>query len=262
MKLTVGFTIASLVSVLCCSGCATSPTGRRQANLVSDDQTRQMGDQAWTEVRAKYKETSDQAVRDFVNKVAARVIAAGSLAKEKWDVIAFDSKEVNAFALPGGHIGVFTGIIPVAGNEAGLATVLAHETGHVIARHSQERVSDELVSQGLMGVVGAVIGNPAAHPAVMSALGLGAQVGFLLPFSRSQEAEADHEGLLIMSQAGYDPNEAISFWNRMVAANPGEPPAFLSDHPATSDRIAALKARAGRRSRPAPARVAARPPAA
>lgn len=231
-----------LAALLGFTSCATSPTGRERINIVPDAQIEELGQQAWIEVKKRYPLSYDQATIDFVNNVAKKVIAAGPLASSKWDVQVFDSKEINAFALPGGHIGVFSGLIPITKNEAGLATVLAHETGHVIAKHANERASDEILTQGALELAKLAIGqgSPLNGP-LMAALGLGAQVGVLLPFSRAQESEADHIGLFIMSKAGYSPNEAIRFWDRMMSASPNEPPAFLSDHPASRDRVANLK---------------------
>lgn len=220
------------------TACATSPTGRKQVSLVSDDQLKQLGDQAWTETKQKYKPVSDPAVREFANQVASRIIKASGKADEHWDVEVFDSKESNAFALPGGHIGVFAGILPVAGNEAGLATVLGHEVGHVLSKHSAERVSQETLAQGALDIVSVVLGGGATHNAVMGALGLGAQYGVLLPYSRTQELEADQIGLILMAEAGYNPNEALNFWQRMATQSAGQaPPEFLSSHPSDATRI-------------------------
>lgn len=221
--------------------CATSPTGRKQMAFVSEAQLTEMGDQAWAETKKATPETKDQATKDFVNNVARQVVATTPLAGEKWDLTVFESKEINAFALPGGHIGVFTGILPVAENAAALAAVLGHEIGHVTANHHAERVSEQLVANGVLSGASIVLGGQ-NHNVLMAALGLGAQVGFLLPYSRQQESEADAIGLQYMAQAGYDPHEAIALWERMQKATEGqEPPAFMSSHPPTAERIAKLK---------------------
>ncbi|MGZ6311310.1 MAG: M48 family metallopeptidase, partial [Bdellovibrionota bacterium] len=161
---------------------------------------------------------------------------------DKWDVVVFKSDQVNAFALPGGHIGVYDGIFKAAKSDGQLATVLAHEIGHVIAHHGSERVSQQELVQGAEGLAGALLigpGNPNSQ-ILMGALGLAGTVGIELPFSRTQESEADLIGLDLMSRSGFDPHEAIALWNNMLAQSQGEPPVFLSDHPATKDRIVAL----------------------
>ncbi len=230
-----------IMTLLFTFACATSPTGRRELHLIPDSQMSVMGGQAWEQILQKYPRSTNAADIKFVNDVAKRVIAASPMAKEKWDVVLFDSKQVNAFALPGGHIGVFSGLLPVAQDEAGLATVLAHETGHVLAKHGDERASHQLAAQGALAIASSALGTSEFHDALMSALGLGTQVGVLLPFSRTQEAEADQLGIDLMAKAGYDPRQAVAFWQRMIKASPGEPPEFLSDHPASSERVAALQ---------------------
>lgn len=203
-----------------------------------------MGDQAWQELIAKTPESKDAAAKAFVEKVARRVVASSSLADKKWDVRVFESKDVNAFALPGsqgGYIGVFTGLLPVAGDEAGLATVIGHEVGHVLAQHSAERVSNELLAQGALSVASGAFGSSALKGPIMAALGMGTQVGILLPYSRAQESESDEIGFMMMAKSGYDPNAALSFWERMAKSSGATPPSILSSHPATGDRITHLK---------------------
>lgn len=234
-------TVVLLLAMGLLSGCSTSPTGRRQTQVVPDSQMSSMGDQAWAEMKSKIPPSTDQASQAFAEKVAKRLIDVSGASDQKWDVAVFQSDEVNAFALPGGHIGVFNGILPVAENEAGLATVLSHEVAHVLARHSGERASQQLIAQGALSTASAAFGSGQFHDPLMAALGLGAQVGIILPFSRAQEAEADELGFLMMAKAGYDPNEALTFWTRMSERSQGGPPTMLSEHPATSDRIAKLK---------------------
>ena len=224
------------------TACSQSPTGRRQLELVPESQVRQMGDQAWAELKQKTPESKNAAAKDFAHRVAARVVEATPLKGQPWDVVVFDSQQINAFALPGGHIGVYAGILPVAQNEAGLATVLGHEIGHVVANHSGERVSQEAVASGIVSEIGSAFGQSQYHNVLLGALGLGTQVGVLLPYSRKQESEADQIGLGYLAKAGYDPKEALAFWNRMKSSTGGhEPPAFLSDHPATDERIQRLR---------------------
>src|SRR2546426_1197613 len=149
-----------------------------------------------------------------------------------------------SFALPGGKIAVYTGIFPVAKNEAGLAAILGHEVTHALARHGAERMSQGLLAQIGLEAASIALGsgtNPAVGQATMAALGLGVNVGVLLPFSRAHESEADHIGLLLAAQAGYDPHEAIHVWERMEQLSKGQPPEFLSTHPGHGTRIKQLE---------------------
>ncbi|RMH08347.1 MAG: M48 family peptidase [Nitrospirae bacterium] len=215
-----------------------------------------MGEQAYAHVLEDPKITISTDPREVepVQRVAKRIIAAAKVSKYAerakkfaWEVTVIkDDKTKNAWALPGGKIAVYTGIFPVAKNEAGLAAVLGHEVVHALARHGAERMSQGLVAQfGLQAAsillsTGGGLG-PQMNRVVMQALGLGAQVGILLPFSRSHESEADYVGLLLAAQAGYDPREAIRLWQRMAAASEGQPPEFLSTHPSHETRIQNLQ---------------------
>lgn len=243
MQKTTTLAIITILSILCgAAACSSAPvTGRRQVDIVPDEQIEKMGDQAWAELRAKTPQTKDQSIKDFVTEIARQVVSASSYSKQKWDVAVFESKQVNAFALPGGHIGIYTGILPVAQNAAALAAVIGHEIGHVVARHHDERVSQQLIAQGVLSGASVAIGGK-YHDVLMGALGVGAQVGFLLPYSRKQETEADVIGLQFMAAAGYDPREAVALWKRMAAAGGGqEPPPFMSSHPPSGERIRKLE---------------------
>ena len=199
-----------------------------------------MGIQAYTEMKKETPVSLNQKLTAAVVDVGQR-IAKATGKDYKWDFTLFESKEVNAWCLPGGKVGVYTGIVPVAKTNAGLAAVLGHESGHAVANHGGERMSEQLVVTGAEITAQELLGgNSAKRQLSLAAIGLGAQVGFLLPFSRTQESEADEMGLTFMAKAGYDPREAISLWQRMATLG-GEPPALLSDHPASADREAALK---------------------
>ena len=228
--------------------CATVPiTGRSQLRLVSEQEEAQVGVQAFQELRQQevqkgrlLTEREDPAAHAWVKRVADRVIwASGLTDKYRWDYMIINApKTVNAAAIAGGRIIVYSGILPVAGSDAGLATVLGHETGHVMAHHTAERIS-----QGELVNVLAAAAGVAGGDLAMAAVGLGAQVGVLLPYSRAQESEADHIGLLLMAKAGYDPHEAVALWHRMEQASgaSGRGPEFLATHPNPGTRIANLE---------------------
>ncbi|MEX2492441.1 MAG: M48 family metallopeptidase [Nitrospirales bacterium] len=237
-------------------GCETNPyTNRSQVMVVPQSQAVQMGEQAFQEILSDPKTQVSQSSEDkeAVNRVAKRIIEAAKQSKYaesakafNWEVQVFkDDKTQNAFALPGGKIGVYTGIFPVAKNDAGLAAIMGHEVVHALARHGSERMSQEVLSQaGLTAAavgVGASGAGPLAGQAAMAALGLGAQVGVLLPFSRTHESEADYIGLLLAAAAGYDPQEAVRVWQRMQQGSEGAPPEFMSTHPSHDSRIARLQ---------------------
>jgi predicted Zn-dependent protease len=178
-----------------------------------------------------------------VECVADAVTAQIHSGPKKWEVTVFDKNEANAFALPGGKIGVYTGILKYAKDQDELATVLAHEVGHVLAKHANERVSTAFATQTGLQVIEALAGSAGSdRQNAMALLGLGAQVGVILPFSRTQETEADLLGLDLMSKAGFDPRASVQLWKHMSAAGGGGPE-ILSTHPANQSRIDALQDR-------------------
>lgn len=229
------------------TSCATAPvTGRSQLILTSPSQENEMGVTAFKEVLSTSTLSKNTRYNESVTRVGNRIAKVADTPAYDWDFkVIEDDDQINAFALPGGKVGVYTGILPVAETEAGLATVMAHEVAHVAARHGGERVSSGMLAQlGAVGISAALGGgDPYVREAVMQAYGLGANVGVLLPFSRGQESEADRIGLIYMAQAGYDPREAVAFWERMNAAvrGQGQPPEFLSTHPGYGTRINNLR---------------------
>ncbi len=228
------------------AACATVPfTHRHQLLFTSEGSENRMGYQAFQQIKQHYKICHDPEINALVQKVGRRLAAAAHRPDYRWEFVVFDSKEANAFCLPGGKVGVFTGILKYTKNEAGLATVLAHEVGHALARHAGERLSQGMLAQiGGIGL-GAALGgmSPVAGQAVMEGYSLGAQLGILLPYSRTQEYEADHIGLIIMAKAGYDPDQALAFWKRMMAKDKNaKMPQFLSDHPSDANRIKQIEA--------------------
>lgn len=239
------------------AGCETNPyTGRSQLLMSSVGQEMQMGAQAYNQIKTDPKMKLSQDPREIepVKRVAARIVEAAKrskyaeMAKQfQWEVsVIKDDKTANAFALPGGKMAVYTGIFPMAKTEAGLAAVMGHEVVHALARHGAERMSQgQLTNIGLQAAgaaIGLSGGNPMLGQATMAALGVGAQVGVLLPFSRKHESEADYIGILLAADAGYDPRESVALWERMAQSSGGGGPAeFLSTHPGHETRIDQLK---------------------
>ena len=230
--------VPALLAVLT-SACTTSPTGRRQLQLLSDEQLAEQGALAFAEMKEQVPTSRDRGAERYVRCVTDAVLGAlPESARRSWEVALFEEPTPNAFALPGGKIGVHTGLLQVASNQGQLATVLGHEVAHVIAGHSNERASREIATAGVIGVIGVVAGEGAGQIA-----GAGAQLGLLLPFSRTQESEADVIGLVYMSDAGFDPRESVALWRNMEKAGGGSPPQFLSTHPSGGTRIKDLEAR-------------------
>ncbi len=238
--------VLSLVAVaLVICACATSPLGRNQLVLFPASEISQMGAAAFQDIKKQTPVASGAKVNSYVDCVARNIISALPNGQpEQWEIKVFDKDEANAFALPGRKIGVYTGILDVAKNQSQLATVIGHEVGHVLSNHANERVSTNFVTQsGLQLAEIAVGANTPMKQQLFGLLGLGAQVGVLLPFSRTQEAEADLVGLDLMAKAGFDPRESVKLWQNMKAQGGEKQPAFLSTHPANDQRIAALENR-------------------
>ncbi len=228
------------------TGCSTVPvTGRHSFNLVPDSQANALGLEAYAKVKKDSKLITSGAQYDQVLRVGKRIAAVSDAPSFEWEFVLLDDpKTVNAFCLPGGKVAVYSGILPVTQDESGLAVVLAHEIGHAVARHGSERMTDDLALQlggaGLQQLLQTK--SPVMQQVVMTAFGVGTAVGVVLPFSRSQESEADHIGLVLMAKAGYDPQAAPAFWRRMIASSKGgAPPAFLSDHPSDEKRVQDLE---------------------
>lgn len=224
--------------------CATSPRGRKQLILMPGGQMSSMGAQAFDDMKQKIPIETDETVNSYVQCVAKPLAAqVTSQAPEGgWEVVVFRDDSANAFALPGGKIGVHTGLLRVAQTPDQLAAVVGHEIGHVIAQHGNERVSENVVAQlGLAGVGLAMSEKNKNYSLIMGALGLGAQFGVLLPHSRTQESEADIIGLEIMAKAGFNPSESVTLWQNMSKSTGGQPPEFMSTHPSHGTRIASLQ---------------------
>ncbi|MGH8468701.1 MAG: M48 family metallopeptidase [Gammaproteobacteria bacterium] len=228
--------IAVTVFALIAVACATSPTGRSQLRLVSDAQIAQMGATAFAALEQKTPRASNAKISRYVGCVAraiTRTVAPG----QRWEVRVFENKEVNAFALPGGKIGVYTGLLKVTENQDQLAAVIGHEVAHVIAGHSAARVSNDLAANLGASVLGSTTG---IDPQL---IGVGANLLLLLPYSRGDESEADVLGLQYMAQAGFDPREAPKLWVNMSRQGGPAPPQILSSHPSNDTRIRDLESR-------------------
>lgn len=251
------FIVVMSLTLLSLIGCQTNPyTGRSQLLMTSVSDEMKMGVQAYDQVKSDPKLRPSQDPREIepVKRIAARIVEAAKRSKYaamanqfQWEVTVIkDDKTANAFALPGGKMAVYTGIFPMAKTEAGLAAVMGHEVVHALARHGAERMSQNQLTNTTMQVVGAVAGAAGGGgmlgQATMAALGVGAQVGVLLPFSRKHESEADYIGILLAADAGYDPRESVALWERMgQASGGGGSSEFMSTHPSHETRIDQLK---------------------
>ena len=238
------------------AACSTVPiTGRSQLNLIPGSSMLSMSLQQYDQFLKERKVSSNQEQTATVKRVGANVQRAVEryfessgfgqhLNDYKWEFNLVEDKQVNAWCMPGGKVVVYTGILPVAKSDAGLAVVMGHEIAHAIAEHGNERMSQGLLTQmGGVALSTALSTKTAATQQLwMSVYGVGAQYGAILPYGRMQESEADHLGLIFMAMAGYDPNEAVPFWERMAAQKGGQaPPEFLSTHPSDATRIANIR---------------------
>lgn len=236
-----------LLLALGLTACATSPTGRNQLLIFSSTQLDEMGAQAFDGMKSETPVSQKASQNSYVQCVADTLLpfVPAGVYEGDWEVVVFNDDQVNAFALPGGKIGVYTGLLNVAKNQHQLAAVIGHEIGHVIAQHGNERMSQStLIEMGSQAVNQILAANEVPYnQAIMSGLGLGLQVGVQLPFSRAHESEADIIGLQLMALAGFDPRQSVELWQNMEAAAGGDRPAeILSTHPAPQTRIDNLQA--------------------
>lgn len=232
------------LGLLACVGCATSPTGRSQLLLFSSSQMETLGLQAFEQIRADKPISGDAGSSGYVTCVARAItdaLPAGQ--RDAWEVVVFEDEAANAFALPARKIGVYTGLLAVAENQDQLAAVLGHEVGHVLAAHSNERASQNTAASLALSTASVAFGDgSASSQLLLGALGVGAQYGVLLPFSRSHESEADIIGLELMARAGFDPTQSAELWRNMARASAGAPPEWASTHPSAETRIEDLEA--------------------
>lgn len=232
-------------------GCTTVPeTGRRQLMIISPQEETQMGLAAFQDVKTKEQISNNPKYNAQVQRVGQRIAASvgRELPNAQWEFVVFESDQINAFALPGGKVSVYTGLLKIVQSDDELAIVMGHEIAHVTSRHGAERTSQQLIAAGGTALAAAYLEtrhemDPTKRNLIVAGLGAGATYGVLMPYSRLQESEADSIGLRFAAGAGYDPRAAVTFWKRMSAATgkQGKPPVFLSDHPSDESRIANLE---------------------
>lgn len=228
-----------LSSTLALGGCATDGTGLG-INLVSEAQVNQMAAQSWQQLRQEAPVSDNARYQRRADRITTRVLRASGRDPGAWEVVVFEDDQVNAFALPGGKIGIYEGMMELATTDAQLAAVIGHEIAHNTEDHAVERVNSQAATQLGIGVAAAVIGGEQSN-AVAGLLGMGAQFGVLLPYGRNQELEADRLGLIYMARAGYNPEEAVTFWQKMAAQGGARQPEFASTHPAPEQRIRQIR---------------------
>jgi predicted Zn-dependent protease len=214
-----------------------------QMMMLPDDQMNAMGVKSFTTYKQKLPIEKDSTINRYVSCVANAILTAANLAPNQWEVVVFRDDSANAFAVPGNKIGVHTGLLDISENQSQLATVIGHEVSHVLAKHGNERASQQFAVQQGLGIAQQVFlggnSNSGTNQTIMGVLGLGAQFGVMLPFSRIHESEADEHGLYLMSAAGFDPRESVRLWQNM-SKDGGKTPEFLSTHPSGQTRITRL----------------------
>jgi metalloendopeptidase OMA1, mitochondrial len=239
------FFLMLAVSWVVLAGCATTPyTGRKQVIMVSQEQELALGYQAFKQIRGKSRPAQDPALQARVRQVGERIAKAADRPDFQWEFVVFeDDKNANAFCLPGGKVGIYTGLFKYIKSDDDLATVISHEAAHALARHAGERLSQGRLAQmggTALGIGLAALGaGSTASRVATQGYGLGTQLGVLLPYSRLQEAEADRIGLILMAKAGFDPESAVQFWERFATGkkDKAQVPQFLSTHPSDATRI-------------------------
>jgi len=244
----VSAVVAVVLMTALLAGCYTVPeTGRRSLILIPESQEMAMGVSAYAEMKKQTPVSTHQGYTTQVQRVGKRIAAVTGYDHYTWEYTVFEAKDtINAWCLPGGKIGFYTGIMPLCANDAGVATVMAHEVGHAIARHGAERMSLGLILLAGQAAVAVATKDEDAkdREMVMAAYGIGSTLFVALPYSRKHEYEADRIGLMLMADAGYDPRESVEFWRRMKKLGEtrgGKPPEFLSTHPSDKNRIAQIE---------------------
>lgn len=238
--------ILALSSLIGLMACSSSPTGRNQLLLFSDQEMSTLGTDSFEQLKTKEKISQNAKVNAYVQCVAKAITknVPKQASFNDWEVVVFESDQVNAFALPAGKIGVYTGLLKVAVNQDQLAAVIGHEIVHVLAQHSNERLSRAKISDSGLQITNQLL-NASSYAkysdTTMAALGVGVQYGIVLPYGRTQESEADVVGLELMAKSGFDPKQSVELWKNMAKASNGEQtPELLSTHPSDETRIANL----------------------
>lgn len=228
-------------TLLAISACSTSSTGRKQVSLYSASELNQMGATSFEQMKKDVPISKDKATNDFVLCVADAITAnvPKSAHQGDWEVVVFDSAQVNAFALPGGKIGVYTGILNVTENQDQLAAIMGHEVGHVLESHSNERLSANKLSNVGLAVAAIAIGATEVENKGLwvAGLGIGVQYGLIMPYSRAHESEADIVGQDLMARSGFSPEASVQLWKNMSKLSKETPPEFMSTHPSNETRI-------------------------
>lgn len=249
------YRVFSILALLAISACSTVPlTGRKQVNLLPESEMIAMGFSSYSEFKKEATISSSSPNRQMVSQVGTKISGSVSnyfmennlssrLEGYEWEFTLFADNTPNAWAMPGGKVAIYEGILPFTKTPEGLAVVIGHEIAHIVARHGNERMSHQLVVQlGGVALNEAIKDKPEETKGIFNAVyGLGSQVGAILPYSREHEKEADKLGLIFMAMAGYDPGAAIEFWERMASTPGQKPPEFLSTHPSDATRIADMK---------------------
>jgi len=250
----VKYFLTMVITVFLMQGCGSVPiTGRRQLMLVSDQEVISLSLQQYQDYIRTATTITDTPEAQMVQRVGMRIAkavetflknngASSEIQNYAWEFKLVKDNSINAFAMPGGKVVVYSGLLPVTQNEASLAVVIGHEIGHVVAKHAHERISQQLALQAGSELAGELLGGVAATQIGQTVFGLGAQMGVMLPYARKQEYEADQLGLIFMAMAGYDPRVAIPFWTRMAQSSQGgKIPEFLSTHPTDAKRISNME---------------------
>ena len=238
--------LALFIVIATLSSCATSPEGRNQLKLISGDQMDAMGVQSFEQLKKDTPLTQNKNIQQYVTCIANRIIphVKQNPDPKQWEVQVFEDEQANAFALPGYKIGVYTGLLKYAKNQDQLAAVMGHEVAHVIAEHGNERVSNQMATQAGLSIAAIALGSTQDENTglILAGLGIGAQYGVILPFSRKHESEADLIGLDLIAPAGFNPAESVTLWQNMSQAGTALPE-FMSTHPSSETRIKQLKER-------------------
>lgn len=230
-----------LLIVIACQ--TVQQTGRSQFIVVSESQEIQLGEDAYKETLNKSRLSTRSDWQAQLRRVGQRIAAVADKPAYKWEFNVIQGKEVNAFALPGGKVAFWEGIMPVAQDDNGIAVIMGHEVAHALARHGAERMSQTMGAEAIGQLFGLGVGkvSPGLRDDALQAFGMGATLGVLLPWGRTQESEADRIGLSLMAKAGYDPATAVTFWERMSKVSGDKPPEFLSTHPSDTTRVNQIK---------------------